>query len=48
MADLWNDLGNEDYDRVELAWQKLGSAGDIVMPILRKNILPIAVPGQRT
>ncbi len=44
MAQYWADLASADVEKADNAWQKLGAVGDNVVPFLREQIRPIAVP----
>jgi hypothetical protein len=44
LAELWTDLGNADFSKVDAAWCKIADAGDKAIPFLRQQIRAIAVP----
>jgi hypothetical protein len=44
LAALYNELANADLDKADNAWQRLGAAGDLAIPMLRAQIRLVAVP----
>jgi WD40 repeat protein len=44
LAELWTDLSNPDFSKVDVAWCKLADAGDNAIPFLRQQIRAVAVP----
>ena len=44
---LWADLANSVADKADVAWGKLGAAGDSAVPFVRQQIRSIAVPASK-
>lgn len=44
LSALWADMGNQDAEKADAAWKKLGAAGDNAVSFIGEQVRPIATP----